>query len=327
MPEELRKKVFHEHDIARIERMCEIRNVPAPEKADKEFLKRYIKGTHIVITSWRTACLDEDVMQIADSLKLLAHAGGSVKPVVSQALWARNVNVTSAAAAISYGVAEFCLGMILLAPKRAFQAAIAVQNGQWQEGLKVFNGPQEIYQENVGIIGASHVGRHLIRLLSNFTCNVLLFDPYYTKQQADAIGVEKVGTLEELFERSLVVSLNAPSTAETANMIRGRHLELLPDGGVFINTSRGAIVNQEEMIEELKKGRIIACLDVTEPEPPPLDSPLRSLPNVWLTPHEAGVTAQNMRRVGTFVADEIEAFSLGKDFHFQITEEMLSRIG
>jgi len=141
------------------------------------------------------------------------------------------------------------------------------------------------------------------------------------------LGISKVDTLEELFEKSLVVSLNAPSTDETKNMIRGRHFKLLRNGGVFINTARGAIVNQEEMIAELKKGRFLACIDVTDPEPPLLDNPLRILPNVWLTPHEAGVTAQNMLRIGTFVADEIEVFVNGKPLYFPVTKDKLNKIG
>ena len=137
----------------------------------------------------------------------------------------------------------------------------------------------------------------------------------------------KVETLDELFEQCRVVSLNAPSTKQTENMIRGKHFKLLQDGSVFINTARGAIVNEQEMIEELKSERFIACLDVTEPEPPAEDNPLRTLPNVVLTPHIAGTIAENMARLGTLVANEIEAFITGKPLHFEIKKEMLDKIG
>ena len=141
------------------------------------------------------------------------------------------------------------------------------------------------------------------------------------------LGATKVDTLEELFSRSLVVSLNAPSTDETKEMIRGRHFALLPKGALFINTARGAIVHELEMIEELRKGGFVACLDVTEPEPPAPDSPLRSLDNVFLTPHEAGAVAQNLLRIGTFVADEVEALLAGNDLHYEIRPEDLAQIG
>ncbi|RLD19296.1 MAG: hypothetical protein DRI71_12020, partial [Bacteroidetes bacterium] len=130
-----------------------------------------------------TAKLDAEIMTKAKKLKLLVHAAGSVKPVVSDDLFARDVKVTSAAAAIAYGVAEFCLGMILMAPKRAFWAAQAVKDGSWSEGIEVFGGPFEIYGQKIGIIGASHVGRYLIKLLKSFTCDILLYDPYLSVEQ------------------------------------------------------------------------------------------------------------------------------------------------
>ena len=109
-------------------------------------------------------------------------------------------------------------------------------------------------------------------------------------------------------------------------MIRGTHFRLLRPGAVFINTARAAIVHEQEMVEELAKGRFVACIDVTDPEPPPADSPLRSLPNVWLTPHIAGAVAQNLLRIGTFAANEVEAFLAGEPLHFQVTEQQLANM-
>ncbi len=320
-------KIFSEKDLGRIKNQCEIIKTEVPTVPDKDFLLKNIKDAEIAISSWGTACFDSEVMQEAKKLKLLTHAAGTVKPVVSDAFWDKSVKVTSAAAAISYGVAEFCLGFILMAPKRVFWGAQATRQGGWRESINIFNGPFEIYQQKIGIIGASHVGKHLIRLLKSFTCDVLLYDPYCSPEDAANMGVTLAKSLEELFSQCRVVSLNAPSTAETKNMIRGEHFKLLPPGAVFINTARGAIVNEQEMIEELKKERFVACLDVTEPEPPAVDSLLRKLPNVILTPHEAGVVAENMARLGTFVADEIDAFISGKEFKYEVTRGALSRIG
>ena len=141
------------------------------------------------------------------------------------------------------------------------------------------------------------------------------------------MNVTKTETLEELFSQCRVISLNAPSTSQTEGMIKGEHFRLLQEGSVFINTARGTIVNEKEMIEELKKERFIACLDVTDPEPPAEDSPLRTLPNVILTPHEAGVVAENMARLGTFVATEIEAYINNQPLHFEVKKEQLTTIG
>jgi phosphoglycerate dehydrogenase-like enzyme len=217
--------------------------------------------------------------------------------------------------------------LILTATKRAFWGGLATRQGQWDAGIKLFHGPQEIYQQKVGVIGASHVGKQLMRLLQNFDCEVLVYDPYCSTQQARSLKATKVDTLEELFSECMVVSLNAPATAQTRHMIRGKHFRLLKPGALFINTARSAIVHQEEMIEELRSERFVACIDVTDQEPPAADHPLRHLPNVWLTPHEAGAVAQNLRRIGTFVANEIEAFVSDEPLHYEVKQQQLAIVG
>ncbi len=320
-------RIFPQKDLDRISDCCDVIEAEVPDLADKAFLAKYISDADIVISSWETANFDADVMAKAKNLKLLTHAAGTVKPIVSDALWERGVKVTSASMAIAYGVAEFCLALILNVPKRVFWAAQGTRQGRWREDTEVFNGPFEIYQQKIGIIGASHIGKYLIKLLGNFTCDILLYDPYCSAEKSQELGAQKVDSLEELFSQCRVVSLNAPSTEETKGMIKGEHFRLLPDGAVFINTARGAIVNEQEMIEELKKQRFVACLDVTDPEPPTEDSSLRTLPNVILTPHQAGVIAENMLRMGTFVADEIEAFASGRPQHFEVLQQQLRTIG
>ncbi len=321
---ELRPKLFAPQEEARICAACEVIAADPPASADKGFLLAHVADAEVVITSWGTARLDADVMAEAPKLALLVHAAGTVKPYVSDAVWARKVRVASSAEALAVGVAEYCLGMILLAPKRAFWAGLATREGKWREGINVFAGPAETHRQKVGVIGASRCGRHLIALLKSFTCEVLLYDPYCTAAEAERLGAKKVQTLHELFSQCLLVSLNAPSTDQTRHMIRGEHFRLLRDGAVFINTARGAVVHEREMIEELKKGTFVACIDVTDPaEPPPPDSPLRKLPNVWLTPHQAGAVAQNLFMIGELVAGEIEAFADGRPLTNEVDPEAL----
>lgn len=319
--------MFSDKDCERIAGLCDVIDTEVPVQADKDFILAHCEDADIIITAWGTVQLDADIISRAKNLILVTHSGGSVKPIASDAMWDKGVRITSSSAAIAYGVAEFCLGHILAAPKRVFWGGMGMRQGKWRDGLECFGGPFEIYQQKIGIIGAGHVGKHLISLLKNFTCDILLFDPYCSQQRAEEMGVTKVETLDEIFRQCRVVSLCAPSTEETKNMIRGKHFQLLPDGAVFINTARSALVNQDEMMEELRKERFVACLDVTDIEPTPLDHPLRSMQNVLLTPHEAGAIAENRLRMGTFAADEIEAFINNKPLHFEVTQEQLARIG
>lgn len=319
-------QIFSEATRARIAEMCDVIESPVPEEADKEFVLKHLGDAEILITSWGTAEVDADIAAAARNLKFVAHAAGTIKPVMSEAAWEQGIRVTGSAQAIATGVAEFCLGLMLTVPKRTQWFAERVKQGYWSKTEDIFGPAFEIFRQNVGIVGASFVGKYLIGLLKPFGCNILLYDPYCSAEQAKELGVAKVDSLEELFSQCRCVSLNAPATDETAGMIRGKHFALLQRGSVFINTARGSIINQNEMVQELRKGQFIACLDVTDPEPPTIDHELRNLPNVLLTPHEAGCVCENLLRIGEFVADEIAAYLAGEPLKGEVTHDQLATI-
>ena len=106
-------------------------------------------------------------------------------------------------------------------------------------------------------------------------------------------------------------------------MITGRHFRSMKDGAVFVNTARGRIIKEDEMIDELARGRIFAFIDVTDPEPPPPDSPLYTLPNVLLTPHAAGPRGNEVYRNAQYVLEELRRFLAGEKPRYPITEDMM----
>lgn len=304
---------------------------------DHAFLMNHIGTADIVVTSWDTPNLDAGVIANAPRLKLVCHAAGSVRSVVSDALWDRGrngsgsaqehrVRVTSSAAAIAHGVAEFCLGLILSCTKRVPWFATGTRAGLWQEPVAAFGGAFEIYQQKIGVIGAGHIGRHLIHLLQSFSCEVVVYDPYLTPDAARALNATKAETLEELFASCRVVSLNAPTNEGTRGMLRGHHFAALRPGSLFINTAGSIQICEEEFLAELRKGRFVACIDRCELEPVELDHPYRTLPNVLLTPHIAGAIAENQFRIGTLVADEVEAFVHGRPLRHEVTREALEKM-
>lgn len=317
--------IFSERDAERLKSVARVLNDP-PEEAGADFLKRHLGEADIVITSWDTAPLDEAVLDGAGRLRLLCHAAGSVRPVTSRALWERGVRVASAASAISHGVAEYCLGLALMASKRVFWLSAGARRGEWTESASCFGGLFELYQQPVGVIGAGHIGRQLLKLLSHFDCERWIYDPFCPESQAAELGARKAGDLEELFARCRVVSLNAPSNEGTREMLRGRHFAQLRPGSVFINTAGSIQIHEEEFVAELRKGRFVACIDRCATEPCALDHPYRMLPNVILTPHIAGVAAENRLRIGTYVVEEVEAFAMGSPPVREITEEQLEKM-
>jgi phosphoglycerate dehydrogenase-like enzyme len=161
--------------------------------------------------------------------------------------------------------------------------------------------------KTVGIVGASHVGRFLMRLLAPFDLRRLVCDPYLPVSTARELGAE-LCPLEELLRRSDVVTLHAPAVPSTRHMIGKAELAAMRDGSLLINTARGAVVDHDALLTELRSGRLRAILDVTEPEPLPNGSPLFDLPNVILTPHVAGSLGVEIHRLTDLVLAEIERF-------------------
>ena len=150
---------------------------------------------------------------------------------------------------------------------------------------------------------------------------MIAYDPYVTPEQAQSLGCEWVG-LEELFERSDVVSLHTPHLVATGQMIKGSHFESMKEGATFINTARGGVVNEAQMIAVLTdRPDLQAILDVTQPEPPRSNSPLYDLPNVILTPHIGGALDYECRRLGQLMVEELERYLAGEPMLFEVTAE------
>ncbi len=260
----------------------------APEPADKDALVDLLAGADACITGWGVARLDGDVLRAANELKVMAHMGSSVKPFVSDGIWERGIRVTSAGVALARDVAETTLGLMIVGRKRIWPLGRHVREGGWRDS-PVWDrwDARELNRSTVGIIGASNVGRHVIGLLEPFEVDILVFDPYLDEPDAEELGVTRV-ELDELLSRSDVVSLHCPENNQTRHMLDAERLALMPDCSVIINTARGALIDEDALIAELATGRLFAFLDVTDPEPPPRDSPLRRLDNVVVTPHIAG---------------------------------------
>jgi phosphoglycerate dehydrogenase-like enzyme len=174
----------------------------------------------------------------------------------------------------------------------------------------------------VGIIGASRIGRRVIDLLKPFDYKVLLFDPTIDAGQARGMGVYKV-ELDDLMRHSDIVSLHAPSLPSTYHMIDAAKLALMKDSATLINTARGALLDEDALLDVLKTGRIDAIIDVTDPEIPGPESAFYDLPNVFLTPHIAGAVGLERSRLGEMAADEAERFIKGEPLLYRLTLENL----
>lgn len=283
-----------------------------------------LKEVEVVFTGWGGPRFDEKLLAHAPNLRAVFYGAGSIKGITSDAFWERDIKVCSAWVANGIPVAEFTLGAILLAGKRIFRyhrntftthAAVARED---ENGL---------FETTVGIISLGTIGRRVCEMLRPFDMKVLAFDPFVSAAKADELQVELV-SLDDIFKRCKIVSLHTPWLKETENMIRGRHFDMMLPDSTFINTARGAVVNENEMIAALQKRQdITALLDVTFPhEPPEPTSPLWHMSNVYLTPHLAGSMGHECRRMGQYMVEEFRRYLSGQPFKYGITRQAAAKM-
>lgn len=286
-----------------------------------------LADVEILVTGWGCPQLDGEALINLPRLGLVVHTGSSVKPIVSEALWAAGVQVSSAASANAIPVAEYALAAILFANKGVFRAREETrERRRFEPHPWTARGAHGNLRATVGILGFSRTGRRLVELLQPFDLDILVHDPVASPSEITASGANPV-SLEALFERADTVSIHAPSLPETRGMVSSPLLARLRDGATMINTARGAIVDEMSLLAELRSGRLNAVLDVTDPEPPAEDSPLYELPNVFLTPHMAGAAGHETRRLADHAIGEIQRFLAGEPLAHPVTPEMLKTIG
>ena len=287
--------------------------------------KAALGDAEILITGWECPPIDTATLAAAPKLRAIVHAAGTVKGHVGPEVFARGIAVSSAAWANALPVAEYTVAMILLAGKHAL--AIARRYRETRARVDLIRGYPDIgnYDRTVGIIGASLVGRAVLRLLAPFDLELLVHDPYLSTTDAQELGAEPVG-LDALCRRSQVLSIHAPALPETRGMVDAARLALLPDGATLINTARGSLVDQDALENELRTGRISAVLDVTEPEVLPGGSALWDLPNLVITPHLAGSAGTELRRMGASALAEVSRIVAGQPLRHEVRAAALATL-
>lgn len=284
-----------------------------------------LADVEIILSGWGAPKLDESFLQAAPKLKAFLYGAGSVRNFTTEAFWDSNAILTSSYAANAIPVVEYTISTIFLSLKRFWAFADAIKRSGTY--VRKQQKPDEVaggFGSTVGLISLGMIGRLVAKRLQPFDLNVIAYDPFVTQAEAEAddLQVTMVDTLEEIFTRSDVVSLHTPWLPETVGMITGEHLAAMKPETTFINTARGAVVREEEMIAVLQqRPDLYAILDVVYPEPPAPDNPLLTMPNVVLTPHIAGTMGPECRRMGQLVIAELKHILQGETPTYHITRE------
>lgn len=240
------------------------------------------------ITGWGSPRADRAILDAAPNLRILTHLCGTVVPFVSDALWERGIRVISGNRFFTESVAEGTLAYMLAALRDipAYSTRLHDEH-KWKKSTDTNQG---LAGKKIGIISYGAIARHLVRILSVFRVELYVYD-IKPLPADDVLRYHlKQASMEEIFSTCDIVSVHTPLFDATYHLIGKDLLGRLKEGSLFLNTSRGPVIDQKALEAELATGRFRAVLDVYEQEPPAPDCPLFDLPNVMMMPHMGGPT-------------------------------------
>ena len=299
-------------DTGRVYTKAEVLNTP-----------ELFQNTEYVFSTWGMPAFTEDeIKTYLPNLKAIFYGAGSVQSFARPFLNC-GVRVFSAWAANAVPVAEYTVAQIILANKGFFSSSRLAKMGDRRAATQKSRAYPGNYGVKIGIIGAGMIGKLVIRMLKQYNLEALVFDPFLPDETAAELGVKKVN-LETIFKECQVVSNHLANNAQTQGMLGGKLFESMLPNATFINTGRGAQVVEQDLINTLKaRPDLMAILDVTFPEPPEKGNQLYTLPNCILTPHIAGSSGNEVRRMGEYMRQEYQNFLANKPCKYEVTLEML----
>src|SRR5205809_1702162 len=272
-----------------------------PGLGETELIKIVPEFSALVVRSQTK--VTADVLKAGPRLRVVGRAGVGVDNVDVEAATRRGVVVLNAPGGNTISTAEHAFSLLLNVARKIPQADAAVRGGKWDR--KNLEGV-ELYNKTLGVIGMGRIGSELSRRAIAFGMRVVAYDPYLSATRARSLQVELVDELDDLLASADFISLHTPLTAETRHVLDAAHLQKTKRGVRIINCARGGLIDETELVQALADGHIAgAALDVFEIEPLPPDSPLRSAPDLVLTPHLGASTAEAQESVGIEIAQSI----------------------
>jgi D-3-phosphoglycerate dehydrogenase len=255
-------------------------------------------------------------------LRVIGRAGVGVDNIDLQAASERGIVVMNTPGANTVATAEHTMALLLAMCRNVPRAVASLSAGRWER--KLFKGV-EIRGKTMGIIGLGRIGRRVARRCRAFGLEVICHDPYLSDERAHELHIERV-TLDELLARSDFVTLHAALTPKTRGMIDKEAIAKMKPGVRIVNAARGALIDEQALIEALQSGHVAgAALDVLTKEPPDFDNPLLHMDNVVVTPHLAASTQEAQREVGIQIVGQVIDALHGVDYRNAINMPVVDR--
>jgi D-3-phosphoglycerate dehydrogenase / 2-oxoglutarate reductase len=242
-----------------------------------------------------------DVIDAATNLKVVGRAGSGLDNVDKIAASKKGIVVMNTPGGNTMTTAEHAIAMLFSVARLIPQANASMKAGRWEK--KKFMGV-ELFNKTLGVVGLGNIGSQVARKAQGLDMNVIAYDPFLSEDRANATGIRKV-SLNELFAESDFITIHTPMTPETRGLINAKTIGKMKNGVRIINCARGGIINEHDLYEAMKSGKVAgAALDVFEKEPPE-NNPLLSLENVICTPHLGASTEEAQENVAIAVAEQV----------------------
>lgn len=312
---------FTPENIALAESLGEIVWNETDHQLTAEEVAARIGDCDTYITAWGSPRLDQTILDAAPRLRLLTHLCGTVVPFVSDEMWDRDIRVLSGNRFFAESVAEGTLAYMLAALRDipAYSHRLHDER-KWKKSTDLNQG---LAGKRIGIVSYGAIARHLVRILSVFRVKLYVYDITPLPEEDVARYHLTQASLEEIFSDCDIITVHTPLFDATHHLIGRELLSRIREGALFLNTSRGAVIDQKALEEELATGRFRAVLDVYEQEPPPQDCPLFDLPNVLMMPHMGGPTIDLRAFITeTLLQESHDYLHQGADTPSEITRAM-----
>ncbi len=320
---EVTKTFFPPELIRKLEDAFDMVYLPGDSRATAEDFLKYARDCDAVITGWGHPVISSELLS-GTKVRLIAHTGGSVGSLVTPEVYDAGVKVISGNLLFAESVAEGVVAYMLMGRRRLPHLVSSVRAGGWD--LQRTSPTKGLLGETVGLVGFGTITRALIEMLRAFRVKIMLYSSHAPEEDYCKKYNVTLASINEIFSKCKIVSIHSAMNERTLGMIGKEQFDLLCDGALFINTARGKIVKEEEMIEALKENRFDAVLDVYYNEPLECDSPLRTLDNVYPMPHVAGPTFDRRPLIAGSIIDNILKFERGEDMELEISKDAAARM-
>lgn len=286
-------RVIPEKGLEMLREHCQVEVWPEELPPPKETILEKVRDCEGLL-SLLTDPIDAEVMDAAPKLKVISQYAVGFDNIDIAEATRRGIPVGHTPGVLTDATADFAFTLLLAAARRVVEGADYVRAGRWKTWGPTLLLGADVWGATLGIIGFGRIGQAVARRGTGFNMRILAYDPYPNEKAAAEIGVELVDIVT-LLRESDFVTLHTLLTKETYHLIGERELKMMKPTAILINTSRGPVVDPKALYKALKEGWITrAALDVTEPEPIPLDDPLLTLDNCLVVPHmaSASITAR-----------------------------------